>query len=131
MRVETPEAISSWLERSGALSEALMKELCLVNHGYSVHMEFSVIVDPDGRVLEEPLDVGVDLDGVQQFALTGGLTTAMLEHPEEIGWGLSEVAQVRVASADVGVRFEALWEGARRIEIHCRRATLTVPAGHP
>ena len=76
MRLETVEDINRWMKRSGALSEALMRELCLVSNGYS---------------------------------------------------GLSEVAQVRVASSGDGVRFEALWEGERRVEIECRRAGLTVP----
>ncbi|MEI2809997.1 MAG: hypothetical protein V9F00_07300 [Nocardioides sp.] len=115
------------MEQSGGLSESLMKELCLVNHGYSVRIVFSVIVDPEGRVLDEPLDVGVDLAGVQRLTLKGGLTARMLEHPEEIGWGLSEVALVRVTSANGDVRFEALWEGNRRIEVVCRQATLVAP----
>ncbi len=131
MRVETAEEIDSWLEQSAGLSEALMTELCLVNHGYSAHVEFRMIVDPDGRVLDEPRDVGIDLDGVQRLTLTGGLTTRMLEHPEEIGWGLSEIAQVKVTSFDDGVRFVALWEGERRVEIDCRRAALTVPETQP
>jgi hypothetical protein len=130
MKVDTAEGINRWLEQSRALSEALMKELCLLNYGYSVHVEFSVIIDAEGRVLDDPLDVGFDLDGVQRLTLEGGLTARMLERPEEIGWGLSEVALVRVAPSDDGVRFEALWEGERRIEIKCRRAILTVPGGN-
>jgi hypothetical protein len=131
MKVDTAEGISRWLEHSGALSEALLKKLCLVNYGYSVHVEFSMIVDAEGRVLDDPLDVGLDLDGVQRLTLEGGLTTRMLEHPEEIGWGLSEVALVRVVPSDDGVRFEALWEGERRVEIQCRQATLTAPGEQP
>lgn len=131
MKVHTAEGISRWLEQFGALSEALMKELCLVNYGYSVHVEFSVVVDLGGRVLDDPLHVGFDLDGVQSLTLVGGLTSSMLEHPENINWGLSEVARVRVASSDDGIRFEARWEGERLIEVHCRQATLTAPGEQP
>ncbi|WP_109508451.1 hypothetical protein [Nocardioides speluncae] len=126
MKVDTTEEISRWLEQGGGLAESLMRELRLDKFGYSVHIAFSVIVDAAGRVLETPLELALDLDGVQQLTLRSGLTPRMLEHPDEIGWGLSEVALVRVASSDVGVRFEALWEGERRIEVECRRATLEV-----
>lgn len=78
-------------------------------------------------MLDEPVQVKFDLEGVQELSLPGALTPRMLEHPERINWGLSEVARVRVAPSDDGVRFEALWEGERRVEIQCRRATLTVP----
>ncbi len=104
-----------------------MRELCLVSNGYSVHVEFTVIIDPNGRQLEEALDVGIDLEGVQGLTLVGGLTARMLEYPKDVDWGLSEVAQVRVTSSGDGVRFEALWEGERRVEIECRRAAFTVP----
>lgn len=104
-----------------------MRELRLVSNGYSVHVEFRVIIDPNGRVLDEPIDVGIDLEGVQRLTLMGGLTARMLEYPEDVDWGLSEVAQVRVASSGDDVRFDALWEGERRVEIECRRAGLTVP----
>lgn len=73
------------------------------------------------------MDVALDLDGVQRLVLEGGPNARMLKHPEEIGWGLSEVALVRVAPTDDGVRFEALWEGERRVEVHCRQATLNAP----
>lgn len=132
MRVDTVERISRWLEQSGGLFEALLTELRLVNHGYSVRVEFSVVVDRAGHVLDDPLDVGFDLDGVRRLTLEGGLTSAMLEHPERINWGLSEVSQVRVASCDDGIRFEARWEGGeRRVEVDCRRATLTAPEELP
>lgn len=131
MKIDTAEGISRWLKQSGGLSEALMKELRLVSFGYSVHVEFSVITDPEGHVLGEPLDVGLDLDGVQRLTLEGGLTSRMLEHPEEINWGLSEVAQVRVSPSEDGVHFEALWEGERRVEVHCRQATLTTAEDRP
>ena len=127
MKIDTAEDISQWLERSGALSEALMRELCLVNYGYSVHVEFRAIVDAEGHVLDDPMDVELDFVGVQRLTLSGGLTTRMLEHPEEISWGLSEVALVRVDPSDEGIRFEALWEGERRVDIQCRKAILTVP----
>ena len=129
MKIETLEGITHWLEQSGNLFEALMHELYLANFGYSVHVGFQAIVrDSDGHVLDQSLDVGFDLEGVQKLVLEGGLTRAMLEHPERINWGLSEVARVRVTPSEHGVQFEALWEGGeRRVEIHSRRAILTAP----
>lgn len=127
MKIESIEGISRWLEQSGGLFEALLRELRLVHHGYSVHIEFSVIVDVEGRLLDAPREVGLDLSGVQHFTLEGGLTGSMLEDPDSINWGLSEVAGVHVAPSAEGLQVEVRWEGERRIEIQCRGATLTVP----
>ena len=41
------------------------------------------------------------MHGVQRLQLEGGVNQDMLEHPEAINWGLSEVSLVRAeASAD-------------------------------
>jgi hypothetical protein len=126
MKIDSQEAISRWLEDSGGLYEALLTELRLTKHGYSVHIKFSVIIDREGRVLDSPLNVEFDFEGVQRLTLEGDLSEYMLDHPEEINWGLSEVTLVRVLPTEDGIRFEAGRESGRRIEIQCRRATLEV-----
>lgn len=131
MKLETLEEINDWLPRVDNLWESLMDQLSLTNFGYSARVVFTLIIDRNGRVLDQPLQVTFDLDGVQELSLHGALTPRMREHPERINWGLSEVARVRVAPTDDGVRFEALWEGERRVEIQCRRVTLTLPEEQP
>jgi hypothetical protein len=127
MKLETLEDINDWLAQADNLWESLMDELSLTDFGYSARAVFTLVIDRNGRVLEQPSQVTFDLEGVQELSLHGALTPRMLEHPELINWGLSEVARVRVAPVEDGVRFEALWEGERKVEIHCRRATLTTP----
>jgi hypothetical protein len=127
MRFDGVSEIGEWLAGSGGLSEALLHELALARFGYSIRAVFQVIADLDGAVLQEPRQVVVDLDGVDRLELRGGLTPRMVEHPEEINWGLSEVALVRVMAVDGGVRFEVLWEGDRRIEVRCHKISLTAP----
>lgn len=125
MKLETVEGIDAWLASVGALSEALIEELCLTKFGYSVRAVFNRVIRPDGRVLDEPSRVTFEFDGVQRMTMDGGLTPQMLDHPERINGGLSEVAVVRIALAEDWLHFEALWEQDRRIQIQCRRATLT------
>lgn len=127
MKVDTVEEIRDWLTRAGSLTDALMEGLRLVDHGYSVRIDLKLIVDVDGCVLAEPVKVCFDLLGVQHFSLNGSLSVRMIEHPEEIDWGLSEVALVELTRVVDGVRFQILWEGERNIEILCRQAVLVAP----
>ena len=127
MRIDTVEGISQWLGQSGNLFEALMDEVSFVHFGYSARVVFSIVVDLDGIPLKEYRSVVFDLEGVQHLMVNGGLNPYMLEHPEEINWGLSEVARVRVTPSETGVKFEAIWEDERRVEVDCHRAALTVP----
>lgn len=128
MRVEGVAGISQWLKESvNNLGESLLEDLRLTNFGYSVRIEFSVIIDLTGQLMEEPETVVFELDGVQRLVLNGDLTEYMMDHPEVINWSLSDVAQVRVATGEVGIHFEAAWEDERRIEVECRRAVMTAP----
>ena len=43
------------------------------------------------------------MEGVSTLRLDGGLSVAMIQNPEGIDWGLSEVAHVGAYSADSGV----------------------------
>ena len=127
MRLDTFGEIESWLSETGALSEALLDESSLTEFGYSAHVVFTRLIDRNGRLLDEPSQVTFDFEGIHDLTMQGALTPRMLAHPEEINWGLSEVALVRVSSSEKGFRFEALWEGDRKIAVTCERATLTTP----
>ena len=123
------EEITGWLDGAGGLSESLLDELTLTRHGYSVHLALKVIIDRDGQVLDKPLRVTFDLDGVHLLSLCGGLTPSMVDHPERINWGLSEVALVRVVPHPRGVLFEALWEDTRKVEVICAQVSMIIPIG--
>lgn len=125
MRLTGVEAVNGWLVEASGLSEALMTALFLENHGYSLRVVFTQVIDVNGRVLEQPRAVELTLDAVDMLSLHGGLTAQMIDHPELIDWGLSEVAHVGVTRLGSTVRLEASWEGERRLEVHCHEVSLT------
>jgi hypothetical protein len=41
----------------------------------------------------------------------------MLHEPEQVNWGLSEIARVVTSPADQGIGIAVEWEGDRRIDV--------------
>jgi hypothetical protein len=103
----------------------LLHDLRLVNFGFSLDLVFNDIWTPDGRVrpdvLERPVLLTFRLLGVESLRLTGGLTAAMIEHPNEINWGLSEVSRVLATSVGSRLRLSVRWEGERLIDVEFHR----------
>lgn len=122
------EVVREALNRHARFEEALLIELRLVNHGYSVELDFNLVLDAEGRVRPNLRNaresVTLRLDGVTSLELVGGLSDAMLAHPEKINWGLSEIALVEVDDTDLGPQLRVLWEGSRRIVIYFRSAAV-------
>ena len=86
-QLRTVDEITAWLNEAAGLSEALLEELALTHHGYSVHLRFKLIIDRHGRVLDEPVLVTFDFDAVHTLSLVGDLTHSMVHHPEMSNWG--------------------------------------------
>ncbi|MBT0993213.1 hypothetical protein KIN34_02775 [Cellulomonas sp. DKR-3] len=102
-----------------------MTRIEFAHHGYSVHLTFSMVIDgKTGRPRQVSRAVRIELDGVQLFMLHGGLNIYMLEHPENIDWGLSEVAHVSIAELQGGIQCDVKWEGDRSISVECRGVVL-------
>lgn len=119
--------VQAWLRTHGGLGEALLTRLCLDEFGYSVRLELEQVIDPlTGRLLPERPTVVVHLRGVSSMRVDGGLTDTMLREPDEMGWGLSEVAGVEVESCGDDLRFRVCWESERMIEIVSRSMTWVV-----
>lgn len=133
MKRQTHREIATALERLHNLAECLLQDLRLIAFGSAIELSFKYIWTADGRVHRD-LDafdevVYLRLHLVHEMALHGALTEAQLLHPDQINWGLQEVAVVRLASADAeGGRFahipfpvhhlEVLWEGERRLDFY-------------
>jgi hypothetical protein len=126
IQLQGVDPIRGWLDSVGGLSEALLDELSLTDSGYSLRVVFKMVVDLNGAVLSVPTIAAFGFEGLEELRMHGALTSRMIERPEGISWGLSEVALVRASSAAGGAYFEILWEGDRRIEIECHRASLAV-----
>ncbi|MEJ7712985.1 MAG: hypothetical protein WKF84_24870 [Pyrinomonadaceae bacterium] len=90
---------------------------------------FDYIWTDDGHIrsnLERPENITLKFRLVQEFRMHNALNAVMCAHPEEVGWGLNEVAVARV-NDDVHEQHRFLpapfnhvaflWEGERRIDI--------------
>ena len=120
------DTIRGVLDRHGHLEESLLLELRLVDHGYTVELDFDPWPNDLRSANSEPTEsrptVTLRLMGVASLELVGGLTDVMLAHPEGINWGLSEVAIVEVKDTNHGPCLRVLWEGERRVVIYFQSA---------
>lgn len=133
LRVDDAANLEVELGRWHHLDECLLLGLSLTHFGYSVRLDFNHIWASERRIRpdlsEREERVHIELHAVQRLHLEGGLSHQMISHPEQINWGLSEVATVRAESCDVGLRLLLLWENQRRIIIDAMWAELTLPDG--
>jgi hypothetical protein len=102
------------------LEEAILTEMRTDRFGYTVRLFFIL---PVGAACagDRERRVRIDLDGVHRLLLEGGLTQQMLQFPEDIDWGLGEVAAVQVGTDEGAVRVDVVWEGERKIELIAHR----------
>ncbi|MFC7360800.1 hypothetical protein [Nocardioides astragali] len=117
---DEPESLNAALRTVDHLEESLLSGLMLTHHGYSVELRFEHL--RRGKPVPETAQVTIVMEAVETLHLTGGLSQTMLEHPERINWGLSEVAQVTAYPAAAGVGFLVAWEGEREIRVEAARA---------
>ncbi|WP_148613299.1 hypothetical protein [Nocardioides rubriscoriae] len=119
--------LSRWLH----CQESLLVEMALTHHGYAVRLAFNLTWASEG-VLRPDLDTReqrliIEMHGVQRLHMEGALSPAMLDHPEAINWGLSEVAQLRAETCLAGIQLQVLWENERSIVIDAQSASVTEP----
>lgn len=119
------------LERWHHLGECLLLELSLIRFGFGVRLVFDNIWAAEGRVRD---DLGereerlvIELMGVQRLVLEGNLSQEMIDDPDEINWGLSEVAQVRAVPCAAGLRLRLSWEDDRSIVVEASWADVLRP----
>ncbi len=124
VRIASAEAVSAWLADNASLTESLLTNLSLENHGYSVEIVLRRITDRVGRLLEEESDVVIRLDAVEELSLLGSLNAVMVENPDRINWGLSEVSTVTLAPEGNAYRLHIRWEDDRKIEVLSHRVSM-------
>ncbi|PWN03039.1 hypothetical protein DJ010_11770 [Nocardioides silvaticus] len=115
--------------------ESLLVEMALTHHGYGVRLGFNLTWASEG-VLRPDLDsreqrLTIEMRGVQRLHMEGGLSQRMLDYPEAINWGLSEVSLLRAEPCAAGLQLQVLWEGERRIVIDAQSASVIGPDGVP
>lgn len=117
--------VAEELRRLRHLGEWLLHDVRWLHFGTSVELLFNNVFDSSGAVradaLESPRLIAIRMRGVQIFNLSNGLSPAMLDEPERIDWGVSEVARVQAWNCDLpsrsGVRLEVIWDGPRNLEV--------------
>jgi hypothetical protein len=130
MRTSDGGDIARILDGYHGLSECVIESVLLKDYGTTVEIGFDYIWDDEGNVrkdLDRVKELTLRFRIVQVFHMENALNASMSRHPENINWGLNEVALVRVVSDDslpayaaLSVPFnrvDLLWEDERRITL--------------
>ncbi|RBQ21869.1 hypothetical protein DP939_04120 [Spongiactinospora rosea] len=129
-----PAAIRAALADHQSFGECVITDVGWAHHGTSIEVPFDYIWNGDGTRIRDDLGsrphiVVVRAVLVQEMHLANALNPSMLQEPERMNWGLSEVAQVvlvedselaRPYSHPRGLPCHHLaieWEADRRIDI--------------
>ena len=113
------DSLNTALQAVDNLGECLLSALTLTHHGYSVELQFEHL--RQGRSVPETAVVTVVMKAVQELHVNGYLSQRMVDHPDEINWGLSEVAWVTGYPAAAGVGLRVAWENEREITVEAGR----------
>jgi hypothetical protein len=113
------------LRQMGNLSEWLLHDMEWRRFGSDFDFHFNNVFDESGNVrgdaLEDPHLLVVCLAGVQSLIIENHLSQGILDAPERLDWGFSEIAGVRLEDLGEGeagrIKFSVLWETRRRIEV--------------
>lgn len=132
LRFNDAVSLERELSRWHHLDECLLIEMALTQFGYGVRLAFNHIWASEGHVRPD-LDqreerVIIELSAIQRLVLEGGLSQHMIDHPDRINWGLSEVATVHAEPCEAGLRLLLLWEQDRKIVIEARWADVVPPS---
>ena len=127
MRTSNPHEVETWLAKHKGLSECIIEQLTLRHYGTTFEVVINYVWDANGSLrpdLDEPRQIIVRFLLVQELRINNALTREMLVAPENINWGLNEVAQVtlvkepdQICSDPSFMHLAFLWEGNRRIDV--------------
>jgi hypothetical protein len=131
VRIESGEAIRDYLEDHYGFRECILQDVAWRRFGTVLDLVFDFIWASDGVVrqdLDKPQLVRIRLHVVQELHVVNALNDAQVLRPEDLTWGLSEVARVDlIDDPAVLARYQALplawhhircsWEGSRQLDI--------------
>lgn len=98
--------------------ECILLDLIWQHQGTKIGLKFNYVWDRHGLIrsdLERDEIVIVWCEMVQSFSVYNDLSAPLIEHPDQIDWGLSEIASLRVNGREA-----TLVEGHRLIDIALR-----------
>ncbi len=131
MILESAAAICSYLEQQRHFAQCILEDLCWRHYGTVLELVFDYIWTDEGDVRPEYAGKNIKtmvLRNVQELHMWNALNEHMTLHPDDLNWGLSEVAAVRLIEDDtllanyakLSVPFHHLglrWEGDRRVDV--------------
>ena len=127
MRTSESKDIEKFLIEHRGFAECIIEEFLLTDYGTTFEVAINYIWDATGELrpnIDESQRIVLRFRLVQELHINNSLTEQMLRHPENINWGLNEIARIK----HVGNKVEAgsehsfihlvfVWEGDRRIDV--------------
>lgn len=121
------EEIEAFLRQHNAFAECIIEELALKHYATTLEVVINYIWDDDGGIrsnLDESRRILLRFQLVEALNIKNGLTLAMLKHPEDMNWGMNEIALVELTMdaeterSEVGYKhLTFFWEGDRRMDV--------------
>jgi hypothetical protein len=99
MILESADSIKAYLSEHRDFGDCILDDVVWLQYGTIIQLVFDYIWEPDGSIRTEyskPCIKRLTLQNVQEWRVLNGLGEYMVLHPEELDWGLSEVAIVRL-----------------------------------
>ena len=127
MRTSDSKDIERFLIEHRGFAECIIEKFLLTDYGTTFEVAINYIWDAVGKVrskIDESQVILLRFRSVQELHINNALTQQMLRHPQEIDWGLNEIARLVLVSDTVDAGAEHLslhlafiWEGDRRIDV--------------
>jgi hypothetical protein len=127
MRTSESKNIEKFLIEHRGFAECIIEEFLLTDYGTTFEVAINYIWDTTGELrsnIDEPQTIVLRFRLVQELRINNALTEQMLRHPQDINWGLNEIAGIKIVSNAVEagsehsfIHLAFVWEGDRRIEV--------------
>ncbi len=127
MKTDDLATMQEWLRDHNHFSECIIEEMRLNDYGTTLELLLNYIW-ANGRTLRSKLDepelITLRFSLVQEIHIINALTPAMVAGPEQLNWGINEVALVEINADGLATQYNALpkpfyrctfkWEGMQR-----------------
>lgn len=115
--------LNAALRKWRRFEECVLHEIRSTDAFFTLDLIFDYIWNDEGRVRDGLGDdlslVKVTASVIKELTFEDGFSEAMRRWPEQVNWGIAEVAEVSISSDGLNLRLIVSWENDRRIEIVC------------
>ena len=127
MRTTESIDIQKFLIEHKGFAECIIEEFRLTDYGTTFEVALNYIWDATGQLrsnIDEPQRIVLRFRLFQELKINNSLNEQMLRHPEDINWGLNEIACIKLVGDKVEagaehsfIQLAFVWEGNRRIDV--------------